>query len=191
MDMKKAHLISSTVGTILLAGSFIFVGAGVVQAENNYSVAKAQNDLPAAQTYRDECAACHMAYAPSLLPARSWTAILNGLEDHFGEYAVLDDATVTELNGYLTANAGDVRRGKFMRGLAKDVTPLRITDLPAYIRKHDEIPDYKITGNPEVGSLSQCQACHGSRAEQGFFDEDNVRIPGFGREGDDDDDDDD
>jgi mono/diheme cytochrome c family protein len=32
--------------------------------------------------YKQECAACHMAYPPGLLPARSWTRIMSGLDKH-------------------------------------------------------------------------------------------------------------
>ena len=55
----------------------------------------------------EECSACHMAYPPSLLPARSWSAIMTGLDDHFGENAMLDEATRAEIEAYLTGAAGD------------------------------------------------------------------------------------
>jgi hypothetical protein len=32
--------------------------------------------------YKQECAACHLAYPPGLLPARSWSRIMSGLDKH-------------------------------------------------------------------------------------------------------------
>ena len=40
-----------------------------------------------------ECGACHMVFQPSFLPARSWQKMMEGLKDHFGENAELDEAT--------------------------------------------------------------------------------------------------
>ncbi|MDH5218993.1 MAG: diheme cytochrome c, partial [Gammaproteobacteria bacterium] len=39
--------------------------------------------------YKEECSACHMAYQPGLLPARSWEKMMDNLADHFGENAEL------------------------------------------------------------------------------------------------------
>ncbi|MDY6891043.1 MAG: diheme cytochrome c [Pseudomonadota bacterium] len=135
--------------------------------------------------YVEECSACHMAYPAHLLPARSWQAIMNGLEDHFGENAALLPETTDEITAYLVANAADVNPGprsdRFLRGIAPDAAPLRITETRYFKRKHDEIPKKKVEGNPEVRSFSQCQACHGKEAVRGIFDEDSVDIPGYGR----------
>ena len=52
-----------------------------------------------------ECSACHMAYQPQLLPARSWDALMKGLDNHFGETASLDPAVTADIGAYPTANA--------------------------------------------------------------------------------------
>ncbi len=44
-----------------------------------------------------ECGACHMVFQPSFLPARSWQKMMEGLKDHFGENAELDEATQNAL----------------------------------------------------------------------------------------------
>ena len=62
----------------------------------------------------------------------------------------------------------------------KGDAPLRITELPYFVRKHDEIPERMVSGNEDVGSFSNCNACN-QRAESGDFDEDSVRFPGYGR----------
>lgn len=129
--------------------------------------------------YAEECGACHMAYPAMLLPARSWEKIMTGLADHFGENAELDDATRSEIEAYLVRESGRAGYRKLFRNLG-DAAPLRITELPYFVREHDEIPAAYVTGNERVKSLSQCNACH-REAERGRFDEDDVVIPGVGR----------
>jgi len=138
----------------------------------------------AAAVYKEECASCHMAYPSQLLPARSWTRILDSLDHHFGDNASLDPDTLKTLKAYLQANSADTaesrRARRIMRSLPADETPLRISEIPSIRREHREIPRRYITGNPRVKSLSNCVACHAG-AEQGHFNEDTVKIPGYGR----------
>ena len=130
-------------------------------------------------TYEEECGSCHMAYPAMLLPQQSWRKIMAGLEDHFGENAELDGATRDELEDYLVRESGRVTYQKLFRNLG-DAAPLRITELPYFVHEHDEIPRAYVTGNRQVRSLSQCDACHRD-AQRGRFDEDDVVIPGLGR----------
>ena len=134
--------------------------------------------------YASECGACHFAYPPGLLPARSWRKIMAGLENHFGEDATLSPEVNKEIRSYLVYNAGDVRRGedsrKLLRRLSADEAPMRITHLPYFKRKHGEIPARLVTGNARVRSISNCEACH-TQAARGVFEEDTVKIPGYGR----------
>jgi hypothetical protein len=37
--------------------------------------------------YKKECAACHMAFPPNALPAKSWKTMMENLQGHFGEDA--------------------------------------------------------------------------------------------------------
>lgn len=135
-------------------------------------------------TYKEECASCHMAYPAWLLPARSWQKIMTNLDNHFGDNATLDAETLTILTSYLQNNSAEnstVRRaGKVLRRTPEDSVPIRISELPYIQHKHDEIPGRYIVANPKVKSLSNCIACHRG-AEQGSFEDDNVRIPGYGR----------
>jgi mono/diheme cytochrome c family protein len=138
----------------------------------------------ASALYKEECSSCHMAYPAQLLPARSWTKILNHLDQHFGDNATLDSTTLEQLHQYLQANSADVigsrRSRRLLRSIAGDSTPLRISQLPYIRRQHREIPARYISGNPQVKHLSNCIACH-QGAEQGAFSEHQVRIPGYGR----------
>lgn len=131
-----------------------------------------------ANTYRAECGACHLAYPAQLLPVSSWKTIMTQLDDHFGENAELAPDVAEGISQYLIDNAGTEGRGFLKR--MKDPAPLRITALPYFVRKHDEIPDRLVKGNPKVGSFSDCSVCH-EGAINGEFDEDTVTIPGYGR----------
>lgn len=125
--------------------------------------------VPLLPQYQQECAACHVAYPPGLLPAASWRRVMGSLSRHYGADASLDAAAAKELSTWLAANAGSSRRGR-------DEPPQdRITQSAWFLRKHDEVParTWKL---PAVKSPSNCVACH-ARAEQGDFNEHNVRLP--------------
>ena len=134
--------------------------------------------------YQSECGSCHFAYQPGLLPARSWEKLMGGLADHFGDNAELDAADHQHLLNLLKENAADKSKHKRSRHIAasikEDEAPLRISDTLYFKRKHDEVPMRFVTGNKEVGSFSNCAACH-TRAASGSYDEHQVRIPGVGR----------
>jgi hypothetical protein len=134
--------------------------------------------------YSEECGACHMTYQPGWLPARSWRRMMAELDNHFGDNAELEPESRKRITEYLTANAADVikhkRSRKIIRSLQAGDTPMRISKLPCIRRKHHEIPRRLLSGNPEVRTLANCQACH-IYAEAGVFEEHMVRIPGYGR----------
>lgn len=134
--------------------------------------------------YEKECGSCHMAYSPGLLPARSWTALMGKLDDHFGDNAELDKETQTAILSYLTANSADRsgyrRSERLMRSLDADATPLRISEVPYIKREHRELPANVFNTHPDLKGLSQCNACH-TRAAKGSFAEREITIPGLGR----------
>jgi len=136
------------------------------------------------EQYKEECGSCHFAYQPSLLPSRSWQQLMTQLEDHFGENAELEANTQKILTDYLvnrSANSShDKLATKMMRRLAKNKTPLRITEMPYLKHEHNKIPEKMVAKNAEVKSLSYCDKCH-TQAESGSYLEKDIRIPGYGR----------
>ncbi len=100
---------------------------------------------------------------------------MGNLADHFGENAELDSEEQRAITGYLVTHAG--KRSWMTRLTSAGKTPLRITELAWFERKHDEVPMRLVRDNPKVRSWSNCDACH-TRAARGSFDEDEVRIPG-------------
>lgn len=180
-------------GLINLTSSGVFAGSGAYGESGEWGEREeyrsASDGRRGSSTpdplYVEECSACHLAYPAQLLPERSWSAVMSGLDNHFGESAELPENTAKQITDYLRANAADVNPGKrsekFLRSIPRSNTPLRITETGYFKRKHDEVPKRMVSGNPEVGSFSQCQACHGQAAQRGIFDEDTVDIPGYGR----------
>lgn len=119
--------------------------------------------------YRDECAACHMAYPPGFLPAASWQHQMSHLEKHYGADAGLDAATVQSIDRWLQAEGGTYKR-------AGEITAdHRISSSAWFARKHREIAD-ATWKRASIKSKANCVACH-TQAEQGNFDEHAVRIP--------------
>ncbi|NEV62084.1 cytochrome C [Thiorhodococcus minor] len=141
-------------------------------------------------TYAEECGACHMAYQPGLLPAAAWARVMepSALTDHYGDDASLSEALRQELATYLTGNAANFDSRTRSRAFAVSMasagstggTLPRISTTGYFLRKHDEIPPRMVKDNPEVGSFSQCNNCH-QGAAKGVYNDDQVRIPGYGR----------
>lgn len=129
--------------------------------------------------WREECGGCHLAFHPSLLPARSWRLIMAGQGQHFGTNLALDAPTATAILAFMTRNAAENSSGeaafKINRSIAPGVTPLRITETPYWLEKHREIgrSDWQ---SPLVQSKSHCAACH-LDAVAGTFEDAAMRIP--------------
>jgi Dihaem cytochrome c len=119
--------------------------------------------------YTQECGACHTAYPPALLPARSWQRLMGGLDRHYGSDATLDAKTLAQLDGWLQQHAGTYKR------VAEEPPQDRITRSAWFERKHRQI-DAAVWRLPSVKSAANCAACHGG-AERGRFDDDELRLP--------------
>lgn len=122
--------------------------------------------LPA---YQQECASCHIAYPPGLLPAASWKRLMGSLTTHYGSDASMDPALTATIAAWLAANAGTGKRG------GEQAPEHRITRSAWFVREHREVSAATWT-LPAVKSAANCAACH-TAADQGDFDEDRIRIP--------------
>ena len=128
---------------------------------------------PRLAAYTQECAACHLAYPPGLLPAASWQGLMTHLPKHFGVDASLDPAMQKSLAAWLVANAGSYK--KVAREAAAAPPQDRISRSAWFVREHREISS-AVWKRPAVGSAAQCAACH-SGAEAGQFSEHDVKVP--------------
>lgn len=125
--------------------------------------------IPLLPKYQQECAACHVAYPAGMLPAASWRRVIDNLPRHYGTDASLDPASVKELSTWLSANAATTQR------VREEPPEDRITRSAWFVREHAEVPaaTWKL---PAVKGAANCAACH-TRAEQGDFNERNIRLP--------------
>lgn len=133
--------------------------------------ADGRNGIPAGAppAFAQECASCHMAYPPGMLPAASWQRMMSGLDKHYGTDASLDTATTQQLVDWLRANAGTYKR------VREEPPQDRITRTAWFERKHRQIQPAVWT-LASVKSAANCAACH-TGAELGNFDDDNIRLP--------------
>lgn len=170
----KTQLLTFTIAAVLSTHAMPLLANGNSKVPG---VAPVSNSL-----YAQECSACHFAYQPGLMPARSWKQMMANLEDHFGENAELEEADQEALTNYLVKNAADSskykRSVKIMRSLSKDQTLLRITEIPYIVHKHDKLSPKMVVENPLVKSLSYCEKCH-TRVDMGYYSERYIVIPGF------------
>ncbi len=143
-------------------------------------------DTKAAKLYKNECGSCHMAYQAEFLPKRSWVKLMKqkSLEDHFGVDATLDEADRAEIEKFLVKNAGDNKRvygefKEFIESINKSFTPIKISEVPYFKKEHRKIAK-KWIKQKEVKSIANCAACH-TKAQSGDYDDDNIKIPNYGK----------
>ena len=153
---------------VLLVLGFSALVLGRAQAGGSHYFAPVTNVV-----VKEECGTCHLPFAPSMLPASSWTRMMTNLKDHFGDDASVDPKLAAEITAYLTANAGDQggqRLGaKLLRGVSATQAPLRITELPKWVSEHRKVPDWEWK-HKDVRTKANCTACH-SNAELGYYDQ--------------------
>jgi len=180
-------MIVSVAITILICSTFAL--AASTKAKNTQINTNTTNTNVATQKniYQEECGSCHMAYPSNFLPSASWNAILQNLENHFGDDATLDPETQHTINQHLTKNnansSGSRRSRKIIRsmGLTRPNTPItRISEVPYIKEEHEDVKEFLASKNSNIKKLTQCDSCH-EDAEQGLFDEDTVNIPNIGR----------
>lgn len=159
--------------------SFIF-------ADDDYYFFKSSTDVKPAtdQTYINECGSCHFAFQAGFLPKRSWEKMMKDLENHFETDASLEPSEYNYILGYLSENSADnatqyKRSRKMNASIPADQTPLKITEVPYFVREHREIPK-RFVSQKEVGRLSNCIACH-TTANKGIYSERAIKIPNYGR----------
>lgn len=124
--------------------------------------------VPLLPAYVQECGSCHVAFAPSLLPAASWQRLMDGLARHYGTDASLDPQATRALSTWLAAHAGGKRAAEAPRDD-------RITQGGWFQREHREVRTR--FGTPAVRSAADCGACH-TQAAAGSYREREIRLPG-------------
>jgi cytochrome c553 len=116
-----------------------------------------------------ECSACHIAYAPGLLPPESWRKLMSGLDKHFDTDASLTAPENQQVTTFLVANASDRWTGTG--------APLRITETQWFKSEHSskEVAP-AVWKRASVKSAANCLACHAG-ADKADFNEHSIKIP--------------
>ena len=131
------------------------------------------------ELWREECGDCHMAYHPSLLPARSWQALMDGQNDHFGEDLDLDEDVTEEITRFLVENSAErlliEASWRVLQSLGPGQTPLRVTDTPYWKKKHGDI-EQRYWDSDKVKDKGNCGACHRD-ADAGTYEDAAMRMP--------------
>ncbi|MDR2239624.1 MAG: diheme cytochrome c [Zoogloeaceae bacterium] len=146
----------------------LFAACGVARAD---TIAVPADAPP---VYMKECGECHVAYPPQLLDAGDWKNVMDNLHAHYGDNAVIGEQARQEITDFLTRNADS---NGYSAGANSMRSPLpKLTRTGWFRHAHIKITNTLWTGN-QVRSRSNCGACH-MRAEQGSFQENEIRMPG-------------
>ncbi|MFA7291498.1 MAG: diheme cytochrome c [Rhodocyclaceae bacterium] len=166
--MKTPHISYRPLTLGLLAIGFSVLVLGRAQAGGSHYYPPVADPV-----VKEECGSCHLAFAPSMLPARSWKRMMGDLKNHFGDDASVDAETTAKITAYLVANAADTGgqrySEKLLRGVSATSAPLRITELPKWVKEHRKVPDWEWK-HKDVRTRANCTACHVD-AERGYYDE--------------------
>jgi cytochrome b len=119
--------------------------------------------------WNKECGGCHLAYHPSILPARSWDALLREQHAHFGEDLDLDDDTVRVLHDYATVQAAESHATPLAWKI-DSTTPaqailLRVTDAGYWKRRHAQLGEDDWSRTKRFA----CDGCHLDAAAGSFL----------------------
>lgn len=159
--------VAALLGAVLAPGAFILTGLAPSGAAA----------IPLNVAWQRECGECHMAFHPSLLPAKSWVAIMANLGDHFGEDASLDAVKANEISDFLTHHSAETwdslaaNRLRFVDA----ARPMEITATQFWTRMHHDIPA-EVFARKTVGAKQNCSACHADAAS-GMFAPQDISIP--------------
>lgn len=164
-------------GLPALLGSLLVLAGMPVRAMDSGAVCL---PYPVNPKYTEECGSCHVAYSPSLLPARSWRKMMGELDKHFESDASIEEPVRLALEKHLVENAMDnseatCRMDMMNQGLSPRDVPQRITATPHFRRIHRDIGSM-VWNNEKVGSSANCGACH-SQADKGRYASREVRLP--------------
>lgn len=147
----------------------IFIASSYVK--QNYAVLH--------QDFADECGSCHITYPPYLLPKASWDTMMQGLDNHFGDDASVDEKTNQSILAFLIKNSAENSTHKsslkILKSLKDNNSTIAITKTPYWVKKHNDIEKSIFVSN-EVKSKANCKACHES-IQNGLLEYDLINIP--------------
>lgn len=179
VDAESGQTTAARPRPILATVAFSLVTVATGAAITHYSMQPALG-VPSAVLdpgYVKECGACHTPHHPSLAPAATWTRIMAGLADHFGDNAEMDAQQAKVLLDYMTSNSAekwDTHAANRLR-VADPSNSLRITETAGWRRLHRPVAVEAFKSRKVAGKLN-CAACHADAAS-GRFRPRSIAIP--------------
>jgi len=182
-DESKVVKVYALVGVLLLSGilgsATMYFRGYITQTDAEPFLPFKNEPLPTNAVWQTECGECHLAFHPTLLPARSWELMMKKQGEHFDEDLDYDESTIDEILTFMKNNSSESGltevAHKINESIPATATPQRITETRHWKRKHREI-DEKYWKADLVKSKTNCAACH-LDAETGWFEDSNMRLP--------------
>ncbi len=178
-DVSLYPLVATIMLSLIFSSATYYFYDYVTQSTERPFFAFVSDPLPDNPVWREVCGECHLAFHPTLLPARAWQKMLDEQETHFDEDLSLDNEVILELRTFLTENASEKglteAAHKINMSIPRGNIPLRITETQYWKEKHRDIAK-AYWELEEVGSPSNCEACHHD-ANQGWFEDSNMTLP--------------
>ena len=179
VTVRTHRLLGIALPLAAAGGAALFFHGWLVQDKEHPYLPFTGPTLAQNAQWQEECGACHLAYHPSLLPARSWQRMFDTQAEHFGEDLALGSATVTALRDYALANSADQgvteAAWRIDHTLGTDTAPLRISATPYWKQRHHDLPA-TVWQRADVGSKANCAACHRDAAA-GTFNDAAMQLP--------------
>jgi hypothetical protein len=158
----------------VLAGFFAWHFRGYFKTARDIPLPAVRAGARHGRTWQHECGSCHLAFHPSLLPARSWQEMLRQ-QDHFGEDLALDTEVVAALSSFATAHSAEHAETpaawKIASRTPASSTPLRITETSYWKGRHGSVADADWQRVKRI----DCGGCH-LDAELETFEPGAIRI---------------
>lgn len=122
---------------------------------------------------KEECGSCHMAFAPSMLPAKSWQRMMVNLTSISATTPKPKTPPPQRKSPSISLPTPAMRVASALaancsKALPRD-PPHNASRLPKWVSKHRKVPDWEWR-HKDVRTKANCVACH-SAAEQGYYEE--------------------
>lgn len=108
--------------------------------------------------YQNECASCHIGYAPYLLPRIAWEKMMSDLENHFGDDASFEGED--EVLGFLVRHSSENYANKFRVSLARESSDEMAISNRAFFKLAHQNLQGSIFSAEAIKSKANCNACH-------------------------------
>lgn len=133
------------------------------------------------EAYAQKCGKCHKPYPPFMLPSASWTLLMDGLSNHFGE--AISDRNITQseqesIRAYLASRSAETSSRKLAFKTLDSLGtmhPISMSKVPYWRAAHEHI-DRSVYKRPSIKEASNCFACH-EGFEFGIVDNTRIHIP--------------